>query len=177
MRRHSIESVMGAVVLIVAALFIYFAYMMAGIGMAPGYTVTAEFFKIGGLSTGSDVQISGVKVGTVSGTRLDPVTYDAIVTLSINEGVSLPEDTVASIDSQGILGGKYVRLEPGQATTHIEPGGRITDTRAYRSLEDQVGEIIFLATSPGGQPAPNQQGQDAPGAAPPAFAPTLGTDR
>lgn len=167
---------MGAVVLIVAAVFVYFAYMMAGIGMAPGYTVTAQFFKIGGLSAGSDVQISGVKVGTVSGARLDPETYDAIVTLSINEGVRLPEDTIASIDSQGILGGKYVRLEPGQASTHIEPGGRITNTRAYRSLEDQVGEIIFLATSPGGGQPSGPQDQQEPGAAPPAFPPTLSTE-
>jgi phospholipid/cholesterol/gamma-HCH transport system substrate-binding protein len=177
-RRHVIESVMGAVVLIVAAVFIYFAYVTAGIGVAPGYTVRAEFFKIGGLSAGSDVQISGIRVGTVSETRLDPVTYVAIVTMSINEDVKLPEDTVASIDSQGILGGKYVRLEPGQATTFIAPGGRITQTRAYRSLEDQVGEIIFLATTPGtpqagsGEPAVEE---DEP-ASGPVLGPLLGTD-
>jgi phospholipid/cholesterol/gamma-HCH transport system substrate-binding protein len=169
-RRHVIESVMGAVVLIVAAVFVYFAYVTAGIGIAPGYTVSAKFFKIGGLSAGSDVQISGIRVGSVSDTRLDPVTFDAIITMSINEGVGLPEDTVASIDSQGILGGKYVRLEPGKSTTHIEPGGRITETQAYRSLEDQVGEIIFLATTPGGQ-----QTEKEPGAAP-TFGPTLSTD-
>jgi phospholipid/cholesterol/gamma-HCH transport system substrate-binding protein len=166
---------MGAVVLIVAAVFVYFAYVTAGIGIAPGYTVTATFFKVGGLSTGSDVQISGIRVGTVSEAKLDPVTYDAVVTLSINEDVKLPEDTVASIDSQGILGGKYVRLEPGRATTYILPGGRITETRAYRSLEDQVGEIIFLATTPAGQQVPDQQDQEGPSAAP-GFAPTLSTD-
>lgn len=171
MRRHMIESVMGAVVLIVAAVFIYFAYMTAGIGVAPGYPVSARFFKIGGLSAGSDVQISGIRVGTVSDAELDPTTYDAVVTLSINEDVRLPEDTVASIDSQGILGGKYVRLEPGQAATHIEPGGAITETRAYRSLEDQVGEIIFLATTPGGQPA-----SEEPAGAPAFGPPTLGAD-
>ena len=175
MRRHVIESVMGAVVLIVAAVFLYFAYVTAGIGVAPGYTVTAEFFKVGGLSAGSDVQISGIKVGTVSDARLDPVTYDAIVTLSIDEGVKLPEDTVASIDSTGILGGKYVRLEPGRATVHIEPGGRITETRAYRSLEDQVGEILFLATTPSGQQTQGEPAQEEPDTAP-AFGPTLSTD-
>jgi phospholipid/cholesterol/gamma-HCH transport system substrate-binding protein len=163
-----IESVMGAVVLVVAAVFVYFTYVTARIAVAPGYTVTAEFFRIGGLSAGSDVQISGIKVGTISETRLDAVTYNAILTMNINQDVRLPDDTVASIDNQGILGGKYVRLEPGQATTYIEPGGRITRTEAYRSLEDQVGAIIFLATTPGGQPAEKEQ----PGAGP-AFAPTL----
>lgn len=172
MRRHVIESVMGAVVLVVAAVFVYFAYATAGIGIAPGYTVNAEFFRIGGLATGSDVQINGIKVGTVTGTRLDPDTYDAIVTMSINDGVRLPEDTVASIDSQGILGGKYVRLEPGQATTYIEPGGSITETRAYRSLEDQVGEILFLATTPGGQQTPTEE----PAGDAPSFAPSLSAE-
>jgi phospholipid/cholesterol/gamma-HCH transport system substrate-binding protein len=159
---------MGAVVLVVAAVFVYFAYATARIAIAPGYPVTAQFFKIGGLSAGSDVRISGIKVGTVSETRLDPETYDAVVTMNINEDVKLPDDTVASIDSQGILGGMYLRLEPGQATTYIEPGGRIAETRAYRSLEDQVGEIIFLATTPGEQPT----GEERPDAGP-AFAPTL----
>jgi phospholipid/cholesterol/gamma-HCH transport system substrate-binding protein len=166
-----IESVMGAVVLVAAAVFVYFAYVTARIGVAPGYTVTAEFFKIGGLSAGSDVQISGIKIGTISETHLDPKTYDAVVTMNINEGVRLPEDTVASIDSQGILGGKYLRLEPGQGTTYIEPGGRITKTRPYRSLEDQVGEIIFLATTPAGQEAKKAQ----PGAGP-ALGPRLDTN-
>lgn len=159
---------MGAVVLVVAAVFVYFAYATARIASAPGYTVTAQFFKIGGLSPGSDVQISGIKVGTVSETRLDPKTYDAVVTMNINKDVKLPDDTVASIDSQGILGGMYLRLEPGQATTYIEPGGRIAETKAYKSLEDQVGEIIFLATTPSGQPA----GEGQPDAGP-AFAPKL----
>jgi phospholipid/cholesterol/gamma-HCH transport system substrate-binding protein len=167
-RKHVIESVIGAVVLIVAAVFVYFAYVTARIADTPGYTVTAEFFRIGGLSAGSDVQISGIKVGTVSETRLDPKTYNALVIMNINEDVRLPDDTVASIDNQGILGGRYVRLKPGQSTTRIEPGAQIVKTEPYRSLEDQVGEIIFLATTPGGQPA----GKEQPGAAP-AVGPTL----
>ena len=168
MRKHVIETVIGAVVLVVAAVFVYFAYVTARIADTPGYTVTAEFFKIGGLSAGSDVQISGIKIGTISATRLDLKTYNAVVIMNINEDVRLPDDTVASIDNQGILGGKYIRLEPGQATKHIEPGGRIAKTEPYRSLEDQVGEIIFLATTPGSQPA----GKEPPGAGP-AFGPTL----
>jgi phospholipid/cholesterol/gamma-HCH transport system substrate-binding protein len=166
-----IESVIGAVVLVVAAVFVYFAYATARIAETPGYTVTAEFFKIGGLSAGSDVQISGIKIGTIAETRLDPTTYNAVVVMNIDEDVRLPDDTVASIDNQGILGGKYVRLEPGQATTYIEPGGQIAKTEPYRSLEDQVGEIIFLATTPGGRPAE----KEPPGAGP-AFGPTLETN-
>ena len=148
MQRNLIETVMGAVVLLVAGVFVYFAYVTAEIRAAPGYSLTAKFYKIGGLTRGSDVQVSGIKVGTVSEVRLDEATFDAVVVMTIDPRVSLPTNTVASIDSIGLLGGKFVRLEPGDATDRLAAGGEIAETREYRSLEDQVGEIIFLATSP-----------------------------
>ncbi|CCQ73703.1 Putative toluene tolerance protein Ttg2C (fragment) [Magnetospira sp. QH-2] len=145
---------MGAVVLLVAAMFVFFAYNTAQVSAVSGYKVTAAFFKLGGLSVGADVRISGIKVGTVMDRHLDPQTYDAVVTLSISPDVKLPADTVASIGSEGILGGKYIRLTPGQATEMVAAGGALTRTQDYRSLEDQVGEIIFLATNPGGGATP-----------------------
>ena len=152
MGRHAIETVMGAVVLAVAAMFIFFAYSTAEVKAVQGYEVSAAFYKIGGLNKGSDVRISGIKVGTVTEQRLDPTTFDAIVKMSISPDVKLPADTVASIASEGMLGGKYVRLEPGTEKTHIQSGGKIANTKDFRSLEDQVGEIIFLAT--GGSDSP-----------------------
>ncbi|MFQ5618886.1 MAG: outer membrane lipid asymmetry maintenance protein MlaD [Rhodospirillales bacterium] len=146
MRRNAIETVMGAVVLLVAGVFVFFAYDMAQVKAVEGYEVTALFYKIGGLSAGSDVRISGIKVGTVVEHDLDSESYDAQVRMSITREVKLPVDTVASIASEGLLGGKYVRLEPGTEKSFIKPGGTITKTKDFRSLEDQVGEIIFLAT-------------------------------
>ncbi|MGB0683534.1 MAG: outer membrane lipid asymmetry maintenance protein MlaD [Magnetovibrionaceae bacterium] len=151
MGRGMIETVMGAVVLGCAALFIFFAYDLANVKAEAGYQVTATFYKIGGLQSGSDVRMSGIKIGTVKSGRLDPETYDAIVDLHINEGVELPADTVAVIADSGLIGGKYVRLEPGKSTDRITAGGTITQTKDFRSLEDQVGEIIFLATGGNGQ--------------------------
>ena len=95
---------------------------------------------------GSDVRVNGIKVGTVISANLDNETYDAVVTMSIGSDVLLPNDTAAGIGSEGIVGGKYVRLEPGLEKAFIKPGGVITKTMDFRSLEDQVGEIIFLAT-------------------------------
>jgi phospholipid/cholesterol/gamma-HCH transport system substrate-binding protein len=147
MRRNAVETVLGAVVLIVAGLFVYFAYSTAEVRAKPGYEVTASFLNLGGLSKGSDVRISGVKVGTVNSLSLDPETFDAVMRMTVSHDVQLPVDTVASVSSASPLGGKYVRLDPGTSSEVIEPGGAITETRAFRSLEDQVGEIIFLATS------------------------------
>ncbi|MDP7668055.1 MAG: MlaD family protein [Rhodospirillales bacterium] len=146
MGRNLVESIMGAVVLLVAGLFVYFAYTTAELKAVAGYEVTAAFFKVGGLKKGSDVRISGIKVGTVVDLSLDAETYDALAILSIMPTIELPADTVAAIGSDGILGGKYVRLEPGRDETALESGGIISRTKDFRSLEDQVGEIIFLAT-------------------------------
>jgi len=146
MRRNAVETVLGAVVLLVAGMFVYFAYNTAQVRTVDGYQIKANFFKIGGLTTGSDVRVNGIKIGTVTDTLLDPNTFDAVVEMSIKQDLKLPTDTVASIGSEGIVGGKYIRLTPGSAKELIAPDGRITETRGFRSLEDQVGEIIFLAT-------------------------------
>jgi phospholipid/cholesterol/gamma-HCH transport system substrate-binding protein len=150
MGRNAIETVMGAVVLIVAGFFIFFAMSTAQVKAVKGYEVKAPFYKIGGLKQGADVRISGIKVGTVVNRSLDPKTYDAVVSMVIRPGVKLPTDTVGSIASEGMLGDKYVRLVPGKEKTLIAAGGVLTKTIDFRSLEDQVGDIIFLATGGGG---------------------------
>lgn len=147
MKRNPVETILGGVVLVIAAMFMVFAYSTADIGAVTGYPVEAKFLKVGGLETGSDVRISGIRIGTVTGQRLDPTTYEAMVGMSIATDVKLPVDTEAMIVSDGLLGGKYVNLTPGRATEHIGAGGSIAKTKDYQALEDLVGEIIFLATN------------------------------
>ena len=146
MHRNIVEAVMGAVVLLVAGVFVSFAYNTAQVRIADGYPVKASFYKIGGLQKGNDVRMRGIKIGTVINRWLDPETFDAIVEMSINSEVRLPIDTAATIGSEGIMGGKYIQLDPGHESESIASGGLITQTKDYRSLEDQVGEIIFLAS-------------------------------
>ncbi len=146
MKRNPIETVLGAVVLLIAGMFLAFAYSTADIQAITGYSVSANFLKVGGLQTGSDVRISGIRVGTVTKQSLDPETFQAKVTMSISGTVKLPEDTEAAIVSDGLLGGKYVNLIPGKAPQIVADGGKIGKTRDFQSVEDLVGEIIFLAT-------------------------------
>ena len=146
MGRNAIETVLGGVVLAVAAAFLFFAAKVAQVKAVTGYDLQAHFQSIGGLSAGSDVRINGIKVGTVKERRLDPKTFDAIVVMSILPNVKLPADTVATIGSEGLLGGKYVRLKPGHEKQDIAAGGTIAKTEDYQSLEDQVSKIIFLAS-------------------------------
>ncbi len=157
MKRNAIETVLGGLVLVVAAMFLLFAYSTANVRSVQGYQVTADFLKVGGLTRGSDVRVSGITVGTVTDQQLDPKTFSARVTMTIKPDVQLPTDTAASIVGEGLLGGKYVNLTPGQAKDRIPAGGKIAQAKDFQSLEDMVGQIIFLATQdpkkPGDAPA------------------------
>jgi len=146
MKRNPIETMLGAVVLLVAGMFLFLAYSTAQIEIREGTKIEARFLKVGGLQVGSDVRISGVNVGTVESQRLDLETYEAKVLLVIDKSVSIPADTVAAIVGDGLLGSKYVDLRPGLSSKLIKGGESLERTVDFQSLEDLVGEIMFLAT-------------------------------
>lgn len=143
MKRSVIETILGAVVIVVAGFFLYFSYQMGDVGSPNGYNLHADFSSIGGLNVGDDVQISGVKVGTVTAVDLLPDTFLARVTMSLGPGIKLPVDTAALISSESLLGGRYMALEPGAEEELLESGGRIFYTQAPQNLEQLLGQFIF----------------------------------
>ena len=165
MSGNVIETVMGAVVLVIAALFLFFAYSTSQVRAVAGYPVTAQFQSVDGIRDGSDVRIGGVKVGSVTSEYLDPKTFLATVKMNISPQYKLPEDTVAEIISSSLLGDKYMSLVPGGSEKDIPPGGQIKYTQAPVSLENLIGQMIF--SQPGGQKKPGEGGgAAAPGSAP-----------
>jgi phospholipid/cholesterol/gamma-HCH transport system substrate-binding protein len=149
MRGNVIETVMGAVVLVVAAVFLFFAYSTSQLRAVQGYELTAEFERIDGIREGGDVRISGIKIGSVIDEKLDPKTFLATLRISVDPAVKLPDDSVAEIVSAGLLGDKYLSLVPGGSDNVIPPGGRIKYTQSSISLENLIGQMIFSA--PGGK--------------------------
>ena len=143
MNRNAIETIMGAVVLVVAAVFLFFAYTTTQVHAVGGYTLTAQFDKVDGLRDGSDVDISGIKVGSVISQTLDPKTFFATLTISMDPSIQLPVDSVATITSPGLLGDKFLSIEPGNEDQLIPPGGRITHTQSGMSLESLIGQMIY----------------------------------
>ncbi|HYD19595.1 MAG TPA: outer membrane lipid asymmetry maintenance protein MlaD [Patescibacteria group bacterium] len=176
MQRNMAETVLGAVVLLVAGAFIFFFYRTTDIAPQSGYQVIAEFDKIDGLDTGSPVRIGGVKVGQVLGFELDANTYRAIVHMSVNDGIKLPVDTSAVITSAGLLDGKFMTLQPGSEDEMLKDGGKIQYTQSTASLEQLLGQVIFSLTKskdegdsgteaspePSPQPSPAQDTAPAP---------------
>jgi phospholipid/cholesterol/gamma-HCH transport system substrate-binding protein len=154
MTGNMIETVMGAVVLVVAALFLFFAYSTSQVRAVQGYEVTAQFDSVTGIRDGSDVRIAGVKVGTVTSETLDPKTFLADVRMSIDPAYKLPDDTVAEILSAGLLGDRFMALAPGGSEQTIPPGGKIKFTQSPVSLENLIGQMIF--SQPGAQKKPGE---------------------
>ncbi len=143
MRRNAVETIMGAVVLAVAAFFLVFAYTRAEVAHVKGYKLVAKFDRVDGIGEGSDVRLGGIKVGTVVGQDLELDTYLAVLHLSIDPRIKLPTDTVAKVTSDGLLGGKYLALDPGADERKLEPGDEIVYTQSAISIEDLIGRYIF----------------------------------
>lgn len=144
MKRSLVETIIGGLVIVVAAVFLFFAYGQGNFDTRSGYQVNAKFLSIGGLTSGADVRIGGVKVGSVTALDLDPETFIAIVTVAIGEDIILPVDTVVEIKSDGLLGGRYVALVPGVESEVVPPGGELTNTRDVASIEDLLARAIFV---------------------------------
>ncbi len=170
MGRNLIETIMGAVVLAVAGFFLAFAYSHADLKEVKGYTISAQFTGVGGLEPGADVRINGIKVGTVSSLALDPVTFNAVVRMTIRPDIALPSDTQGSVSTEGLLGGKFVRLAPGKSKLVLADGGTLENTKERKSIEQMVGDLIFLATAdqsdnakkPAETPAPETPAPETP---------------
>ncbi len=143
MNRTYVESLLGAVVVVGGLVFVFLAYSAATFETAKGYPLTALFFKAGGLQQGNEVRIGGVKVGTIASVHLDPETYDSVVQLIVSSRLEFPVDTVAAIAVDGIFGGKYLLLEPGQEKAVMKSGDTFRQVRDAASLEDLIGEAIF----------------------------------
>lgn len=141
--RNLSELLAGGVVLAVAASFLGYAVANTGRSTMAGIHLTARFEHIDGLAVGSDVRMAGVKVGSVAGTRVDPDTFQAVVSFTLAANIKLPTDSSAEITSDGLLGGKFLALVPGGDTKTIPDGGNVTITQSAASLESLLGKFIF----------------------------------
>jgi len=146
MRENSVETIMGAVVIAIAVLFVLFAYDKTDLITVEGYASSAKFDRIDGIPRGSDVRMSGIKIGTVTDQALDSETYLAVVKLNIDTNIKLPLDTSAAITSDGLLGDKYMTLSPGGDDKMIPVGGVIETTQGLIDLFSLVGQMIFSQT-------------------------------
>ena len=106
-----------------------------------GYVITADFPSVGGLKPGSTVEIAGVEIGRVEGISL--VEYQARIRMRIRNDVKLQEDSIASIKTKGLIGERYVRINPGGSDRLIPPNGRLREVEAPVDFEELLSKYIF----------------------------------
>lgn len=136
MSENVTEVLTGGAVLVVAAGFLVYAGQVGGVGVGTTAidTYSASFRSAEGIGVGTDVRLAGVKVGSVTDMRLDPATFRAETSFTLQNDVALPDDTAIVVSSEGLLGGSFLELLPGGSPFNLEPGAEITDTQSSVSI-------------------------------------------
>lgn len=172
MRESIFETLVGAIVVAVAAVFLWFALAVGGDAEAGGdqYTVIARFNNVSGISRGSDVRIAGVKAGVVKSIEGDPKRFEAVLTLALDKKWELPDDTDARISTDGLLGGSYIGLEPGGGYDVIPQDGT-GEIQYTRGSVDLLTLFASFAGGGGGDKADEAEATAEPAEAAPEPAP------
>ena len=160
MKNSTVETLIGAAVVVIAAVFFLFAYTASGEGNGGGYQVSAEFDNAEGINVGTDVRMAGVKIGTVVGQGLNYENFQAVITMSIDPQLKLTEDTTAKVTAEGLLGARFIALEPGGAETFLADGGMITSTQGAVDIWSLISQAMFEKS--GGKEGGDGPSSDAP---------------
>lgn len=145
MKKYAMETSVGIFVLAGLLCVAYLTVKLGKLEIVGGnsYPVTARFKDVTGLKSGAAVEMAGVRIGRVGGITLDPKDTMAMVTLDIQKGVRLTDDSIASIKTSGLIGDKFVKLSPGGSDDVLGPGGLIVETESSVDLGDLIGKYVF----------------------------------
>ncbi|HEY1963207.1 MAG TPA: outer membrane lipid asymmetry maintenance protein MlaD [Rhizomicrobium sp.] len=144
---NMVETLIGALVVVIAIGFLAFAYSSTSAGGLSGYPLAAQFTSVDGINTGTDVRLHGIKIGTVSTIDLDPKTYMAVVHMSIRGDVPIPDDSAIKVTSTGLLGNPYLSIQPGGSPKNLAANGLIQNTQGSVDLMGLIGRAIYGNTS------------------------------
>ena len=145
MNRSTLDLWVGLFVAIGIGAILFLALRVGNLvtfGGTPGYMLEAQFDNIGALKLRAPVKAAGVVVGRVERIRLDPKTYQAVVTMKIDNGFEFTTDTIASILTSGLLGEVYIGLDAGGDAKMLADGDRIAKTQSAVVLEKLIGQFL-----------------------------------
>ena len=143
MRSNIFESIVGAFVILISVLFLFSGFSSMKFNNSDNYNISAFFNRIDGIKIGSDIRMSGIKIGTVARQELDNSTFEAKVFMSIDSKILIPDDSSAKITSDGLLGGNYISIEPGGSDIFLLNNEEVLFTQGSVDLIGLVGEALF----------------------------------
>lgn len=146
-QNNAAETLIGAAVIAAAVGFALYASQVSGRQATDGgYPLTASFRSVEGVSVGTDVRLAGIRVGVVTALDLDPATYQARATFTVQRGLEIPEDSDVQIASEGLLGGSFVEITPGASEFMLAEGDEILNTQGSVSLLNLLMRFATSAT-------------------------------
>lgn len=145
-REKLLETVIGFIILTIATVFVIYAQQRAGLREITGYTLMAKFDKADGIRPGTDVKVSGIKVGFVVSARIDPVSYLAVVEMRVDSNLPIPMDSSVSVSTNGLLGGKHLSITPGGDNEMLHHGDEIKYTQGSINLESILSKFMFSSS-------------------------------
>jgi phospholipid/cholesterol/gamma-HCH transport system substrate-binding protein len=145
MKNNVFETIVGTLVLLIAFIFFWFAISLSknSKDIDNGYVLVAEFNNIGDLTIGSDVKISGVKIGSVAEIKLNKENYNAVVVLNIQKDINIPIDSIFKISSNGLMGGKFINVKIGGDESFLNNKSTAEYTESNIDLEDLISRFVF----------------------------------
>ena len=149
MAENRAEVVAGAAVFAAAIAFVVYASGGSSSASTGHYELFASFRSVEGITQGSDVRLAGVKVGSITKLVLNPKTFYADATISVDKSILLPDDSAILISSEGLLGGNYVEIQPGGSLENLEAGATIEDTQGAVSLISLLMKFVSGGSSSG----------------------------
>ncbi|PIP44564.1 MAG: outer membrane lipid asymmetry maintenance protein MlaD [Deltaproteobacteria bacterium CG23_combo_of_CG06-09_8_20_14_all_60_8] len=145
MKKIGLEFIVGLFMIVGFLAFVYVSLQFGEFSvfaMKKNYSVFADFDSVSGLKTGAVIEVAGVPVGKVAAIGLGESSR-ARVTLQIGRDVTITEDAIASIKTQGIIGDKYMKIQQGGSADMLRPGGVLSETESAVDLEELVSKYIF----------------------------------
>jgi phospholipid/cholesterol/gamma-HCH transport system substrate-binding protein len=152
------ETLVGLAVVILAVMIGVYSYVARhGEAGLSGYELNARLPKVDGLGVGTEVRLSGIKVGTITGMDLDPSNYLVTVHMNIEPGVKVPADSSILVTQSGLLGSSYLSINPGGDMKVMKPGAFFTNVQGSIDLMNLIGRFATGAPTsnkPPSTPAP-----------------------
>lgn len=145
MKKYSIETIVGIFVFIGLLCVAYMTVKLGKVTLFGNnyYSLYARFGSVSGLREGSPIEIDGIEVGRIERLTLDQEKQSALITLKIRKGVKVYEDASAAIKSAGLIGDKFVNIDPGGSGEILKPEGTITNTTTPTDIEDLISKYVF----------------------------------
>ncbi len=145
MKKYSIETAVGIFIVVGLICVGYMTVKLGNVSLfgEKSYPLNARFTSVAGLRTGSSVEVYGIQVGTVTSLSIDQERQMGIVGMKIDKGTMIYDDAAATIRTAGIIGDRYVKLDPGGSGQALKPGETITQTSVPADIEDLIGKYAF----------------------------------